>query len=145
MFLQLYDEASRGPNGALKLLLKSGRGALLASLASFLTIATLLMDPFTQLVLTFESKATPAAGQAASIRVAEAYDTGSKYSLDIFGGESAVRTLLTHSTARYQMLISTSQPSVLRFSCKVLLSPLALDLHQHSRWTVLLPTAHSQP
>ncbi len=70
----MYDEASRGPYGALKLIFRSKDAALLASCASLLTVAALLIDPFSQLVITFPSRATPSVDQIASISVAEAFN-----------------------------------------------------------------------
>jgi hypothetical protein len=71
---QIYDEASRGPWGALKLILRSRNAALLASCASLLTVAALLIDPFSQLVLTFPTRAISSLDQVASISIAEAFD-----------------------------------------------------------------------
>ena len=49
--------------------------ALLASSASLLTIAALVIDPFAQLVFTFPTRATPSLhGPAASINLAHVYD-----------------------------------------------------------------------
>ena len=88
--LQMYDEASRGPYGALKLILRSKDAALLASCASLLTVAALLIDPFSQLVLTFPSRATPSVGQIATISVANGFDANTGY-YDPHGPGIAVR------------------------------------------------------
>lgn len=52
---QNWDEASRGPLGAVRLLCHPRRYGALTILGSFITIATLLMDTFTQQVLSFPS------------------------------------------------------------------------------------------
>ena len=76
--LQMYDEASRGPYGAFKMILRSKDAALLASCASVLAVAALLIDPFSQLVLTFPSRPTSSVGQAATISVAKAFDANTQ-------------------------------------------------------------------
>lgn len=48
--LQIFDDASRGPWGALQLLWRVNLGAVLASCGSALTIVALAMDPFAQQV-----------------------------------------------------------------------------------------------
>ncbi|ETS78516.1 hypothetical protein PFICI_10578 [Pestalotiopsis fici W106-1] len=57
--LQLFDEASRGPWGALQLALRKNLRTLLATSASIITIASLLIDPFIQSVFQFPSILTP--------------------------------------------------------------------------------------
>ena len=88
MLVQVYDDASRGPFGALKLVLRSRPGAILASCASVLMIAALLIDPFAQLVLTFESRAVPASDEKASMGIAKAFDAGSGIFQNHAGGIS---------------------------------------------------------
>jgi hypothetical protein len=50
--IQVFDGASRGPAGAAILLLKQARSTL-AILGAFITIATLLMESFTQQVIQY--------------------------------------------------------------------------------------------
>ncbi|KAK7959248.1 uncharacterized protein PG986_004102 [Apiospora aurea] len=72
--IQLFDAGSRGPWGALQLMFRMKTAALLASSASLLTIAALVIDPFAQLVFSFPTQATPTTHQVASIRLAQVYD-----------------------------------------------------------------------
>lgn len=73
--LQLFDEASRGPFGSLKLLFTRHKNSLLASCAASVMLATLFIDPFIQLVFTFPSQRTliPLVNHA-SIQIAQLYD-----------------------------------------------------------------------
>ncbi|KAK8078816.1 hypothetical protein PG994_002623 [Apiospora phragmitis] len=75
--VQLFDAGSRGPWGALQLMFRMKTAALLASSASLLTIAALVIDPFAQLVFTFPTRPTPTPLEAASIRLAHVYDANS--------------------------------------------------------------------
>ncbi|ETS80123.1 hypothetical protein PFICI_07652 [Pestalotiopsis fici W106-1] len=76
--LHLFDLASRGPWGALELMFRMKSAALLASCASLLTIAALVIDPFAQLVLTFPTRPTATPVQVASINIAQVYDAGTE-------------------------------------------------------------------
>jgi len=62
--LQTFDDASRGPWGALQLLYSTRGKARLAAWGAFITLAALAIDPFTQQVITFESRQV-ASGSAA--------------------------------------------------------------------------------
>lgn len=53
--LQMFDEASRGPLGSLKLLVARRKNSLLASCAAGVMLASLFVDPFIQLAFTFQS------------------------------------------------------------------------------------------
>jgi hypothetical protein len=72
--LQLFDDASRGPMGALLVILLRNKTALLASCASVLTLGSLLLDPFAQLIFDFPSELRPAPGKAPEIRSSHMYD-----------------------------------------------------------------------
>lgn len=48
--------------------------ALLASFASLLTIAALVIDPFAQLVFSFPTRPTETSAQTASFQIANVYD-----------------------------------------------------------------------
>ncbi|KAK8063725.1 hypothetical protein PG996_008377 [Apiospora saccharicola] len=73
--IQLFDAGSRGPWGALQLMFRMKTTALLASAASVLTIAALVIDPFAQLVFSFPTRETPSlTGSRASINLAHVYD-----------------------------------------------------------------------
>lgn len=72
--LHLFDKASRGPWGALRLMFRMKSAALLASFASLLTIAALVIDPFAQLVFSFPTRPTETSAQTASFQIANVYD-----------------------------------------------------------------------
>ncbi|KAI1406759.1 hypothetical protein F5Y13DRAFT_197181 [Hypoxylon sp. FL1857] len=72
--LQVFDDASRGPLGALQLLVLKNKKALLALCASSLVLASLLVDPFLQLVFTFPQQLTPMEGSPPTIRTSQVYD-----------------------------------------------------------------------
>ena len=74
--LQVFDEASRGPLGALQLLWELKTNALVASFASVITIVALAMDPFTQQIISFPSLSVPTSTASATIAMAQTYDTG---------------------------------------------------------------------
>lgn len=83
--LQIFDDASRGPLGALELVLRlspsevfSRRkgGAGWAFWASILTIFALALDPFAQQILSFPLRSVPdSIGHSASISTAQVYDS----------------------------------------------------------------------
>ncbi|KAH7066808.1 hypothetical protein BKA63DRAFT_128162 [Paraphoma chrysanthemicola] len=84
--IQVFDDASRGPLGALELITRlnikeafghrSG-GAGWAFWASILTILALALDPFAQQILSFPLRSVPmTTGPRASISTAQIYDTG---------------------------------------------------------------------
>lgn len=73
--LQLFDDASRGPMGALLLVMLRNKTTLLASCASVVTLASLLLDPFVQLIFDFPSELRPAVeGAAPGILSSQTYD-----------------------------------------------------------------------
>ncbi|KAK8859694.1 hypothetical protein PGQ11_010428 [Apiospora arundinis] len=72
--LEFFDAGSRGPWGALRLMFRMKTAATLASAASLLTIAALVIDPFAQLVFTFPTRPTPTPLEVASIGLARVYD-----------------------------------------------------------------------
>jgi hypothetical protein len=84
--MQIFDDASRGPLGALGLLTRlhptqvfmhQSAGAGWAFWASILTILALALDPFAQQVLSFPLRSVSTqAGDLASISTAQVYDTG---------------------------------------------------------------------
>ena len=90
--LKLFDEASRGPFGSLKLLLAGYRITFLATLAAGVMLAALFVDPFVQLVLSFPSRETLAPTENASFQTAQLYDPN-QYILD------------AHNTAATGMLL----------------------------------------
>ncbi|CZR62702.1 uncharacterized protein PAC_12599 [Phialocephala subalpina] len=78
--LQLFDQASRGPLGALELLAGILGGRSRASQAamwgSVITIVALAVDPFAQQILSFPSRQTSLSLGSASIKATQIYDSG---------------------------------------------------------------------
>ncbi|KAL8768246.1 MAG: hypothetical protein Q9209_005476 [Squamulea sp. 1 TL-2023] len=72
--IDLFDQASRGPLGALKLLVFKRKTTLLASIAAVIVLAALFVDPFVQLVFSFPSRRTLASAQNSSFQTATIYD-----------------------------------------------------------------------
>ena len=70
-----FDSASRGPWGALVLLLKRP-GNICASLGALITILTLAIDPFAQQVLHFDNCLRPIEGSSATIARTSNYTVG---------------------------------------------------------------------
>lgn len=140
---QVFDDASRGPWGAFKFILTSTNVALLGSCASILTIAALMIDPFSQLVLTFPTRATPATGQVASLKVGEAYDAHTTL-FDNHGGGIAVGE---QSAFRNQAmgLIRNLQRRMHPSICRARSYPQRLEWTQFSSLIVLRPIVHIRP
>jgi hypothetical protein len=74
--LEVYDEASRGPWGALKLMIRTKQTALLASFGAFITVFSLALDPFSQQVISHVTGTVLASHGSASFQIARTYDTG---------------------------------------------------------------------
>ena len=73
--LKLFDEASRGPVGSLRLLFaKNKSNTVLASSAAIVVIAALFVDPFVQLVFHFPSRRALAPIQNAAFQIAQVYN-----------------------------------------------------------------------
>ena len=72
--MKLFDEASRGPLGSLKLLSYKHKNTLLASTAATIVLGALFVDPFVQLVFSFPSRRTLAPTQDSSFHIATIYD-----------------------------------------------------------------------
>lgn len=70
-----FDSASRGPPGALKLLVERP-GNILTSLGASITILTLVIDPFAQQILQFSSCLIPFDGSSATIARTNDYTVG---------------------------------------------------------------------
>ena len=71
--LRRYDEASRGPLGSAYLLWYCRKETLLASLAAFITLVALLVDPFVQLVFSFPSQSIVDPSVQATIPMSRTY------------------------------------------------------------------------
>jgi len=69
--IQTFDDASRGPLGAAKLILQTSAFHL-ATLGGIVTILSLVMDPFAQQILSYRSRNVNSG--SASVWRAQAYD-----------------------------------------------------------------------
>ncbi|KAF7194174.1 hypothetical protein HII31_04411 [Pseudocercospora fuligena] len=74
---EIFDAASRGPLGAVRILYSVNRRALVVSCGALITIIALAMDPFMQQVISYESKTDVQAGSKSSIPTSRAYDSNS--------------------------------------------------------------------
>ncbi|CZT17863.1 uncharacterized protein RCC_03699 [Ramularia collo-cygni] len=72
--LQIFDDASRGPWGALKLLITCKSKPALAYIGAIITVVALAMDPFAQQILESRSVMMASADDMAVIRTATAYE-----------------------------------------------------------------------
>lgn len=72
----VFDEASRGPLGSSKLLLRIHWRATLASIGALLTLLALAMDPFVQQVISYDPVFLDAVDLVSAIGAARAYDYG---------------------------------------------------------------------
>ena len=57
--LQIFDDASRGPVGAVVFLFRMNIKAFIASIGALITVAALANDPFTQALLQYPSDLIP--------------------------------------------------------------------------------------
>ena len=73
---QTFDEASRGPLGALGLVVRRNKSAGIALVAAIVVLASLVVDPFVQLVFSFPNSATIDPQGTASLHEAVTYDIG---------------------------------------------------------------------
>ncbi|KAK1749690.1 hypothetical protein QBC47DRAFT_440044 [Echria macrotheca] len=67
--LQDIDDASQGPLGSAQLLTKPRAAGMIALMGAFLTVLSLALDPFTQQVLTFDSRNVQLPGNAAEVSI----------------------------------------------------------------------------
>ncbi|UNI23442.1 hypothetical protein JDV02_009259 [Purpureocillium takamizusanense] len=74
--LQQFDNASRGPWGALKLLWHARKSPFPTYIGCLVTIAAIAVDPFTQQILSFEQKSTQMPGVHSSTNRSQVYDNG---------------------------------------------------------------------
>lgn len=74
---RLYDDATRGPTGSVKVLWNMKAPSLLAKIGAFLTVASLAVGPTTQQILTFPSHFIPDAGNTNQVMYADAYQVPS--------------------------------------------------------------------
>lgn len=78
MSLQTFDNSSRGPLGAIKLLWSPRADAIVASIGALLTVLALAIKPSGQQLLSFPAKVTESTGTTASIGAARAFSKGNE-------------------------------------------------------------------
>jgi len=81
--LQLFDDSARGVIGAARLIWHKNVKALLASIAAFIVIISLLVDPFVQLAFTFKTASRLVADEFGTVQRTQVYDPNG-YILDTF-------------------------------------------------------------
>jgi hypothetical protein len=74
--IDVFDQASRGPLGALTIVLKSKTYLGLPTLAAAITIFALAIGPFTQQVVTYDQGSSDVKSQSASFDYAHTYSSG---------------------------------------------------------------------
>lgn len=76
----MFDKAARGPLGALQLILRRHKHTVLGGAAAWVVLAALLVDPFTQLVLSFPSRKVVSSSLHAQTASAMSYESGATFS-----------------------------------------------------------------
>lgn len=76
--LQTFDDASRGPWGALKFFLFARKATFIAYVGCIVTIAAIALEPFTQQILSYGSIPTQVPGIHSIITRSQAYDNQGK-------------------------------------------------------------------
>jgi hypothetical protein len=76
MDLQTFDDASRGPLGAISLIVRIRWGATIASFGALLTILALGQDAFYQQIYSTYFNGTIQQGHVSSLAVTRCQDTG---------------------------------------------------------------------
>lgn len=71
--IQVFDDASRGPVGALRLIFRT-KGASLVALGSLVAVFSLVMDPFAQQIVSYRTRSVDT--HPASVGRAQSYDAG---------------------------------------------------------------------
>lgn len=89
---QVFDDASKGPWGAIQLLWHTRGSALLASVGALIILLSLAMDPFAQQILAFPPRVVPAPNISATVPIANHYgNLANSTPIDIdFGMQRAV-------------------------------------------------------
>ncbi|KAL1633485.1 hypothetical protein SLS56_002870 [Neofusicoccum ribis] len=72
--LEVFDGASRGPWGAVKFYFSIRSYVPIGAMASFVTILTLGMDPFTQQIISFQTRFVDAPGEIATIPISNKFN-----------------------------------------------------------------------
>jgi hypothetical protein len=74
--LQIFDDASRGPLGAISLFFTAETASSVAAVGALITLAALVIDPFTQLVVTYPLRQVPTEDGVAVVYTSSIYDSG---------------------------------------------------------------------
>jgi hypothetical protein len=74
--LDVFDQASRGPLGALNIIIKTNTYLGLPTLAAAITVLALAIGPFAQQVVDYDQGSIPTQGQSASYDYAHEYTSG---------------------------------------------------------------------
>jgi hypothetical protein len=90
--LQIFADASRGPLGAIGLFFTAETVSSVATVGALITLAALVIDPFTQLVVTYPLKQVRTQDGIAVIYTSSIYDSGA-----IIQCKSFTRFALDHS------------------------------------------------
>jgi hypothetical protein len=86
---EIFENASRGPWGALELLYYIKRRALVGSMGAIITILAIAMDPFAQQVIQFNSRLVTAENITSIIGAARNYDMNSRWESSTDGDSQA--------------------------------------------------------
>ena len=76
---EIFDNASRGPWGALDLLYRIRWRALAGSTGAIIIVLAVAMDPFAQQVIQFDSRLVTARNETSVISAARSYDMNSRW------------------------------------------------------------------
>jgi hypothetical protein len=76
---EIFENASRGPWGALDLLYHMNWQALAGSTGAIITVLAVAMDPFAQQVIQFDSRPVTAHNETSVISAARSYDMNSRW------------------------------------------------------------------
>ncbi|OJD34047.1 uncharacterized protein BKCO1_2500053 [Diplodia corticola] len=112
--LSIFDEATRGPWGALDFLytMRARNGTATATLGAFVILLSLAMDPFSQQLITFYTRNVPQDGVAPWLATATAYDhSHTVVGTDNVGFQSAIVTALLGSPLPFTYVCTTGNCS----------------------------------
>ncbi|KAF2136595.1 uncharacterized protein K452DRAFT_237204 [Aplosporella prunicola CBS 121167] len=107
--LQFFDDASRGPWGALKLIIGMKSSNWIASWGALLTIIALASDPFAQQIIKYPSRSAPSNSTSASYRVTRAFNRTENWTLkEEFSGSVEPATQAAIFTGIYASGVKSS-------------------------------------
>lgn len=94
-----FDEATRGPWGAICFVWRINRRAIVATFGATMAILILAMDPFSQQVLYYDTRTSNATNAVATIPVAQLYDSGALYAALSIDNQTATYDPIPQPTA----------------------------------------------